>query len=139
MRFVCRHSLYAFTVCALLLTFAARVSAASTFTVGGTVSGLTTGQSVTLLDNGGNSTVVSSNTTFTFSTALASGAAYKVTVGTPPAGDSCTVTNGTGTVASANITNVAIACKPTSGTTYSIGGSVSGLTASQSVTLLDNG
>jgi hypothetical protein len=108
-----------------------------TFTIGGTVSGLNTGTSVTLLDNGADALTVTANGTFTFKTALASGAAYSVTVGTPPTGETCTVTNGSGTVGSANVTNVAVACKTAS--TFSIGGSVSGLNSGTSVTLLDNG
>jgi hypothetical protein len=109
---------------------------ASTFTIGGTVSGLITGRSVTLLDNGANSLTVSANGSFTFTTALASGATYSVTVGTQPTGETCTVTNGSGTVGSANVTNVAVACTANK---YTIGGTVSGLNASTSVTLLDNG
>ena len=109
---------------------------ASTFTIGGTVSGLITGRSVTLLDNGGNSLAVTANGGFTFSTALASGATYSVTVGTQPTGETCTVTNGSGTVGSANVTNVAVAC---TANTYTIGGSVNGLNSGTSVTLLDNG
>jgi hypothetical protein len=111
-------------------------SAAKTFTIGGTVSGLISGRSVTLLDNGTNSLTVSANGTFTFTTALASGATYSVTVGTQPSGEACTVTNGSGTVGSANVTNVAVACTANK---YTIGGTVSGLSASTSVTLLDNG
>jgi hypothetical protein len=91
---------------------------------------------VTLLDNGTNSLTVTANGSFTFTTALASGATYKVTVGTQPTGETCTVTNGSGTVGSANVTNVAVAC---TANTYTIGGTVSGLNASTSVTLLDNG
>ena len=109
---------------------------AKTFTIGGTVSGLISGRSVTLLDNGTNSLTVSANGPFTFTTALASGATYSVTVGTQPSGEACTVTNGSGTVGSANVTNVAVACTANK---YTIGGTVSGLSASTSVTLLDNG
>jgi len=109
---------------------------ATTFTIGGTVSGLITSRSVTLLDNGANSLAVTANGSFTFSTALASGATYSVTVGTQPTGETCTVTNGSGTVGSANVTNVAVACTANK---YTIGGAVSGLNASTSVTLLDNG
>src|SRR5271155_692757 len=109
---------------------------ASNFTVGGTLSGLSTGNSVTLLDNGGNSLKVTANGKFAFSTALASGATYSVTVGTLPTGETCTVTDGSGTVGSANVTNVKVACKAT---TYTIGGTASGLIAGRSVTLLDNG
>jgi hypothetical protein len=110
---------------------------ASTFTIGGTLSGLSASTSVTLLDNGGNSLTLSANGTFTFSTAIASGATYSVTVGTQPTGETCNVTNGSGTVGAANVTNVAVACAATK--TFTIGGTVSGLSASTSVTLLDNG
>jgi hypothetical protein len=98
---------------------------------------LNTGTSVTLLDNGGDALTVTANGTFTFKTALASGSAYNVTVGTQPTGETCTITNGSGTVGSANVTNVAVACKAAA--TFSIGGTVSGLNSGTSVTLLDNG
>jgi len=112
-------------------------ASSATFTIGGTVSGLNTGTSVTLLDNGGDSLTVTANGTFTFKTALASGKTYSVTVGTQPTGETCTVTNGSGTVGSANVTNVAVACAATP--TFTIGGTVSGLNTGTSVTLLDNG
>ena len=107
----------------------------NSYTIGGTVSGLNTATSVTLLDNGGDALKLTANGTFTFKTALASGATYKVTVSTQPTGETCTVTGGTGTVGTANVTNVAVACK----TTYTIGGTLSGLNTGTSVTLLDNG
>ena len=107
-----------------------------TYTIGGTVSGLGAGLSVGLLNNGGNALTVNANGAFTFSTALASGAAYVVTVGTQPAGQVCAVSNGSGSVAAANVTNIAVAC---SSTGYTIGGTVSGLGAGLSVGLLNNG
>jgi len=79
-------------------------------TVGGTVSGLASGDSVVLLDNGGDSTTVTSNTTFTFSAALVTGLQYAVTVGTQPVGQTCSVTAGSGVMGNANITNVAVVC-----------------------------
>ena len=112
-------------------------ASSTTFSIGGTVSGLNASTSVTLLDNGTNSLNVTANGSFTFTTKLASGATYKVTVGTEPTGETCTVTNGSGTVGSANVTNVAVACAASA--TFSIGGTVSGLNSSTSVTLLDNG
>jgi predicted SpoU family rRNA methylase len=112
-------------------------AASSTFSIGGTVSGLNSGTSVTLLDNGTDALTVTANGTFTFSTKLASGAAYNVTVGTQPTGETCTVSNGSGTVGSSNVTNVAVSCAASS--TFSIGGTVSGLNSGTSVTLLDNG
>jgi len=125
------------TVGSANVTNEAVACASATFSIGGTVSGLNTSTSVTLLDNGGNALTVSANGSFTFTTKLASGAAYSVTVGTQPTGETCTVTNGSGTVGSANVTNVAVACA--ANPTFSIGGTVSGLSASTSVKLLDNG
>ena len=97
----------------------------TTYTIGGTVSGLA-GTGLVLQDNGGNNLAVSASGSFTFSTAVASGAAYSVTVLTQPTGQSCTVASGSGT-ASANVTNVQVTCATT---TYTIGGTISGLTAS---------
>ncbi len=85
------------------------IATVQTYTVGGTVTGLAAGQSVTLLNNGGNARTVSANGTFTFTTAIASGAPYAVTVGTQLAGKGCTVANGTGE-ASANVINIGIVC-----------------------------
>ena len=79
-----------------------------TFTVGGAVSGLS--GTVVLQDNGGDNLSVGANGSFTFATALAAGAAYSVTVKTNPTGQTCAVANGSGTIGSANITNVAVTC-----------------------------
>ena len=95
----------------------------TTYTVGGSVSGLS--GTVVLQDNGGDNLSVAANGPFTFATPLASGAAYAVTVASSPAGQTCTVSSGSGTVGSANVTSVAVTC--TSAATYTVGGSVSGL------------
>ena len=114
-----------------------KVVCAKTYTIGGTVSGLSTGTSVTLLDNGTDSLKVAANGTFTFKTALASAKTYKVTVSVQPTGETCTVTGGSGTVGTASVTTVKVACAAAK--TYTIGGTVSGLSSGKSVTLLDNG
>ncbi|MCE7506722.1 lactonase family protein [Polynucleobacter sp. IMCC30063] len=80
----------------------------ATFTVSATVSGLV-GTTV-LQNNGGNNLSVSANGVTTFTTALANGAAYAVTVLTKPASQICTVFNGSGVIASANVTNVTVVC-----------------------------
>lgn len=81
------------------------------FTVGGTIAGLD-GDGLVLQLNGSNDLAVSNNGTFTFPAQLADAAAYSVTVLTPPSAPSqtCTVASGTGTIAAANVTNVAITC-----------------------------
>jgi hypothetical protein len=108
----------------------------TTFTIGGTVSGLS-GSGLVLQDNGGDNLSITANSSFTFATAVDSGAAYKVTVLTEPAGptQTCTVINGSGD-ASANVTNVHVTC--TSANTFTIGGTVSGLSGTGLV-LQDNG
>ncbi|MGA7218475.1 MAG: hypothetical protein WBX38_09180 [Candidatus Sulfotelmatobacter sp.] len=109
----------------------------STFTISGTVSGLT-GGTVVLQDNaGGAPLTVTGNGLFSFSTPMASGSTYAVTVVTPPTGEACTVANGTGTI-TANVNNVSVTCAATTTPTYTIGGTISGLTSSGLV-LQDNG
>ena len=85
-----------------------------TTSVGGTISGLT--GTVVLQDNGGDNLTLTANGTFTFATALSSGQAYNATVATNPIGQTCTVTNGTGTVASTNITNITVTCTTSAST-----------------------
>jgi hypothetical protein len=104
------------------------VCTTNTYTVGGTVSDLA-GSSLVLRDNGGDDLAVSANGSFSFATPVASGAAYSVTVLTQPTNptQTCVVTGGSGTVSSANVINVAIACATSS---YTVGGTVSGLTGS---------
>ena len=93
-------------------------SNAASYTVGGTVSGLSSG-AVVLQDNGGDDLSVSANGSFTFATALATGAAYSVSVKTNPSGQACTVASGSGTVGSANVTNVAVTCTGSSASSAS--------------------
>ncbi len=107
----------------------------NTYTIGGSVSGLAAGQSVVLQYNGGNDLTANASGVFIFGAPIAHAGAYAVTVSTQPAGQTCTVTNGIGT-ATANVSNVAVTC---SANTYTIGGTVSGLAAGQSVVLQNNG
>jgi 6-phosphogluconolactonase (cycloisomerase 2 family) len=97
----------------------------TTYTVTATVAGLA-GSGLTLLDNGGDSKAVAANGSVTFATALATAAPYAVTVGTQPTTPSqtCTVTNGSGTIAGADITNVAVNCAVSK---FTVGGTVTGL------------
>jgi hypothetical protein len=84
----------------------------STFTVGGMVTGLSTGDSVVIEDNLTDDLTVATNGAFTFATSIASGAMYSVTVKTQPASpaETCYVSGATGTVAAANVTNVVVSC-----------------------------
>jgi hypothetical protein len=84
--------------------------APSTYSVGGTVSGLN--GTVLLQNNGGNDVSVSANGAFTFTTPLGAGSSYNVTVKTQPASPAqvCSVSNGAGTVSSGSVTNVSVVC-----------------------------
>jgi alpha-tubulin suppressor-like RCC1 family protein len=83
----------------------------STYTVGGEVSGLA-GSGLVLVNNGGDSLAVSANGPVTFASALAEGAGYRVTVLAQPTAptQTCFVSGGSGTVTTANVTTVAVAC-----------------------------
>ena len=116
----------------------ASTTTGGTFSIGGTVSGLS--GTVSLENNGGDLLNIAANGTFTFASQLAQGASYAVTVSTEPSGQVCSVTNGSGVVGSANVTNVSVTCATPGGTgsgPYSIGGTVSGL--SGTAILEDNG
>jgi len=115
----------------------------SNYTIGGTVSGLTS-SGLVLQDNGSDNLTVNTNGAFTFATPLAAGSSYLVTVLTQPSNpaQSCAVSNSFGYVATSKVTTVQVTCTvPNSGPdaqAYSIGGTVSGLTGSGLV-LQDNG
>jgi 6-phosphogluconolactonase len=109
------------TVCVVFTCLAAcgggggssALAPAPTYTIGGTVTGLT-GTGLVLQNNAGNNLAVPANGAFTFSTMLASGSAYAVTVQTQPMAtpaQTCAVTVGSGNVANAAVTNVVIACR----------------------------
>ncbi len=79
----------------------------STFSIGGTITGLTAAGLVLQNNTADDLTVASGATSFTFATKVSG--AYAVTVKTQPTGLFCTVTSGTGT-ATANVSNVTLAC-----------------------------
>ncbi len=105
-----------------------------TYTVGGTVGGLA-GTGLTLKLNGANDLPIGANGAFTFPSGLSSGSNYAVTVGTQPSGQACTLANASGSIGTANVTNVAVTC---TSLTYTVGGTVGGL-AGTGLTLKLNG
>ncbi len=82
------------------------------YTVGGTVSGLTGSGLVLREVLGGSANLSAANGAFTFAGALLSGSAYDVRVETQPTNpiQICSVANGVGTIANTNVTNVAVIC-----------------------------
>ena len=103
------------------------ISKSSGYFIGGTISNLSA-SGLVLQNNGSDNLSVSNGaTTFQFSTPVAYGSSYSVTVFQQPTGLTCTVNNGSGTNVIADVTNISITC---SVDTYTISGSISNLTAS---------
>lgn len=95
------------------------------YAVGGTVTGLS-GEGLVLRQNGGDDLPVTVDGTFTFATELATGTDFAVTVAAQPTNpqQTCTVSGGTGTVGTADVTSVTVECTTD---LFTIGGTVSGL------------
>jgi hypothetical protein len=114
------------------VTNVAVVCAADAYDVGGSVSGLA--GMVVLRNNSGDDLIVDADGSFTFASPVANGSPYSVTVHTQPADQSCSIVNGTGTVAGVDVTNIGITCATD---TYTVGGTVAGLVGT--VVLQNNG
>ena len=96
------------TLASATVTVADSGGGAASYSVGGSVSGLT--GAIVLQNNGGDNLTVAASGVFTFVTPIVNGNSYRVTVLTQPAGQNCSVAGGTGFIAAANITTVAITC-----------------------------
>jgi N-acetylneuraminic acid mutarotase len=86
-------------------------SSNSSYTVGGTITGLNAG-SVVLIYNGSTTVSVAAGaTTWTFAGTFAANTSYAVTVLTQPVGELCEVTSGgTATTLTGNVSDVAVTC-----------------------------
>lgn len=82
--------------------------ATNAYKVGGVVSGLS--GTVVLQNNGTDNLSIDSDGAFAFSTPLAQGASYDVAVLTQPVEQTCTVTNGSGTMGGADLSSISVSC-----------------------------
>lgn len=80
------------------------------YNVGGVLTGLSAGESITLQNNGGDDLTLTANGNFTFGTPVANGGNYAVTTSITPATKTCTVANGSGLVNNNSITDVTVHC-----------------------------
>jgi hypothetical protein len=81
--------------------------------IGGQLRGLGPGETLTLQNNLGDDLTLSANGSFTFPTPVASGATYSVTIrATPssPIGQTCSVSNASGTVGGSPVASVIVDC-----------------------------
>ena len=106
-----------------------------TFAVSGTVVGLEGDRLV--LQNSNETVEIESDGGFSFPSRIASGGSYDVVVQTQPSNpaQACTVTNASGTVAAADVTDVSVTCTRRE---FTVGGVVGGLAGSDLI-LRNNG
>jgi uncharacterized repeat protein (TIGR02543 family) len=74
------------------------------------VSGLGAGKTAKIRVNGGTETTISTNGTFTSTTALDANTAYTITVSQQPVGQQCTLGNATGNIGTSNVSNITMTC-----------------------------
>ena len=89
------------------------VCTTNNYTIGGMLSGLAAGASVSVQNNGGDTQVLSSNTAFNFPTALPDETSYAVTISAQPAPSFqqvCWVLQSGGVLAGSNVSTVKIQC-----------------------------
>lgn len=98
-----------------------RVSGQSVISVGGTLSGITSGKLV-LQNNAGDDITLTADGKFSFATPVKEGGAYAVTVRTQPLWQFCNVSNGSGSVA-AEVTGVTVSCAEAQATVSTLAGS----------------
>jgi hypothetical protein len=100
------------------------LSGAPAFTIGGSVSGLSSSGLVMAVTAGNQiKSVPSGASSYVFPTAQPDGTDYTVSVQTQPTGQTCTVDNETGTISAANVTDANVSCTTN---TYTVTPSVSG-------------
>jgi hypothetical protein len=97
-------------------------SSVTNVSVSGTITGLTAANLI-LTDGYATLPVAVNSTSFKFPTRLNEGYGYTVSIYNQPDQETCTVANGTGTIGTSDVTNVAITCAPNK----LLGGTVSGL------------
>jgi hypothetical protein len=90
------------------------------YSVSGTLTGLA--GTVILQNNAGDDLILAADGSFSFDTNVADGAIYAVTILTQPTGQTCTVTQGEGTISSSDVAAVAVSC-----VNLHVGGTISGL------------
>lgn len=84
------------------------------FTVGGSVTGLT--GDLTLANSAGDSITITADGNYVFPAAYSNASPYNIAITAQPAGQSCSISNGSGAVSGASVDNVDINCSaPASG------------------------
>ncbi len=107
------------------------------YTIGGSVTGLA-GDGLVLQNNLGDDLSIAANGSFVFTATQVGGANYSISVLSNPTGlsQTCAVTNETGTMAAANVTDVLVSCTTDS---FTVSGNLVGLNQDNIIVLQNNG
>ncbi len=84
--------------------------AAATYTVGGTLSGLAAGKSITLSLNGGSPLTLAANGAYVFEPRFAPGDGYQAGITAQPDAQHCTLAHAEGVVGSGNVSDLDVSC-----------------------------
>lgn len=95
--------------CGGVASFGCLCSPPHTYTISGTVSGLSSGTLTLALNSTTETLALTANGAFSLTTQIPEDTTYAVTVSSNPSSLTCTVTNGSGTI-TANVTNVTVTC-----------------------------
>jgi len=88
------------------------------YSISGVLTGLPSGSSIVLQNNGGDNLILQNNGPFRFSVPLLRGSPYAVSILSSPDNYACKANNNSGNIAS-NINNINVTCNPLLTTTYS--------------------
>lgn len=88
------------------------VCSLATHTIGGTVTGLTSGELILTNGSNGQVTIAKDATTFTFANPVTYDQTFGVTIYKQPDNLFCTVANGTGTMKDEDIKSIVVTCQP---------------------------
>jgi N-acetylneuraminic acid mutarotase len=80
------------------------------YSVGGTLSGLISGNSITLSNNGVDKLTLFANGSFSFPTGVATGSTFNLAIATPLPRQPCTHTYGAGKVQTSNVSGIDVIC-----------------------------
>ena len=122
-----------------VLVLSACGGAGGSSAIGGTISGLTNGKTLVLQNNGTDNFTITGNGansfTFNFATAQGANSGYNATVLTQPAGETCTIANGSGSVDNNgdNVNSIIVSCA----VSLTVTGTVTGLIPGVSMQLQD--
>ncbi len=108
-RLTCMISGAAGTTTGIAINTANIYCSLNAYTVGGSITGLTS-EGLSLTNGADNLTIAGSTSLFTMPTPVSDGSVYGVAILSQPAGQTCTLKNGTSTMGSAAVTNIAITC-----------------------------